>query len=439
MVRRGVGCMDLHEGRQVRAPLEVAITLPKLYRKQAAAVCDPTRITCIESTTKAGKTIGCIVWQIGQVMSGPPDAEHWWVAPVYEQAMMAYRLAWSLLRHQQGFKQALAEKAILCPGGRRWSFRSADKPDNLYGSAVTSAVLDEASRMKDEAVDAIYSTTTKTRGPMRLIGNVRGRANRHYQWSRKGEAGEEGFAYHRITADDAVEAGVFDLEDVEMARRSMPDAIFRELYYCEPSDDGGNPFGIEAIRACAELNGGKATGKPVAVWGLDIARKRDWAVLIGLDHSRQVAAFHRWHGLSFGALVSEVSRIVGKGSRACVVYDATGVGDAVGEQLVAARVWVEPFIFSSASKQGLMEGLALALQQGRTSVVDGVHRAELEAFEYDVKAGRVVYGAPAATHDDTVCAHALAWWGADRFGVTNAVRRGIISAPTGPTVRGSTW
>lgn len=439
MVRRGVGCMDLHEGRQVRAPLEVAITLPKLYRKQAAAVCDPTRITCIESTTKAGKTIGCIVWQIGQVMSGPPDAEHWWVAPVYEQAMMAYRLAWSLLRHQQGFKQALAEKAILCPGGRRWSFRSADKPDNLFGSAVTSAVLDEASRMKDDAVDAIFSTTTRTRGPMRLIGNVRGRANRHYQWSRKGEAGEEGFAYHRITADDAVEAGVFHLEDVEMARRSMPDAIFRELYYCEPSDDGGNPFGIEAIRACAELNGGKATGKPVAVWGLDIARKRDWAVLIGLDHSRQVAAFHRWHGLSFGALVGEVSRIVGKGSRACVVYDATGVGDAVGEQLVAARVWVEPFIFSSASKQGLMEGLALALQQGRTSVVDGVHRAELEAFEYDVKAGRVVYGAPAATHDDTVCAHALAWWGADRFGVTNAVRRGIISAPSGPTVRGSTW
>ena len=439
MVRRGVGCMDLHEGRQVRAPLEVAITLPKLYRKQAAAVCDPTRITCIESTTKAGKTIGCIVWQIGQVMSGPPDAEHWWVAPVYEQAMMAYRLAWSLLRHQQGFKQALAEKAILCPGGRRWSFRSADKPDNLFGSAVTSAVLDEASRMKDDAVDAIFSTTTRTRGPMRLIGNVRGRANRHYQWSRKGEAGEEGFAYHRITADDAVEAGVFHLEDVEMARRSMPDAIFRELYYCEPSDDGGNPFGIEAIRACAELNGGKATGKPVAVWGLDIARKRDWAVLIGLDHSRQVAAFHRWHGLSFGALVGEVSRIVGKGSRACVVYDATGVGDAVGEQLVAARVWVEPFIFSSASKQGLMEGLALALQQGRTSVLDGVHRAELEAFEYDVKAGRVVYGAPAATHDDTVCAHALAWWGADRFGVTNAVRRGIISAPSGPTVRGSTW
>lgn len=419
--------------------VEVPFVLPKLYAKQAAAVCDPARIACIESTTKAGKTFGCLIWQLGQIMSGPEDAEHWWVAPVYGQSEMAYREAWKLLRGQPGFKQALADRAILCPGGRRWSFRTADNPDHLYGSAVSSVVLDEASRMKDAAVDAVYSTTTRTRGPMRLIGNVRGRANRHYEWSRKGEHGEPGFAYHRITADDAVAAGVFRAEDVEMARRTIPHAIFRELYYCEPSDDGGNPFGIEAIRSCAEFNGGKPTGKPVAVWGLDIARKRDWAVLIGLDHGRNVAAFHRWHGLSFGALVAEVARIVGKASKACVVYDATGVGDAVGEQLVAARLWCEPFIFSAASKQGLMEGLALALQQGRTSVVDGPHRVELEAFEYDVKAGRVVYGAPGSMHDDCVCAHALAWWGAERFGVTTATRRGIISAPAATTVRGSTW
>ena len=134
--------------------------LPPLYAKQRAAVCDPRRVVCIESTTKAGKTMGCAIWQIGQVMSGPPDAEHWWVAPVYEQSMMAYRLAWSLLRGQPGFRQVLSERAIIGPGERRWSFRSADKPDNLYGSAVSSAVLDEASRMKDDAVDAVYSTTT---------------------------------------------------------------------------------------------------------------------------------------------------------------------------------------------------------------------------------------------------------------------------------------
>lgn len=416
----------------------VPFELPALYAKQRAAVCDPSRIVCIESTTKAGKTLGCVVWQIGELMRGAPDAEHWWVAPVYEQAMMAYRLAWSLLRGQAGFRQVLSERSIVGPAGRRWSFRSADKPDNLYGSAVASAVLDEASRLKDDAVDAVFSTTTRTRGPMRLIGNVRGRSNRHYQWSRRGESGEAGFAYHRITADDAIAANVFRREDVDHAQRSLPHAVFRELYYCEPSDDGANPFGIDAIRACAEVNGGRATGAPVAVWGLDLARKRDWCVLIGLDQNRNVAQFHRWHGLSYGAIVERVHGVVGKGSKACTVYDATGTGDAVGEQLRGAGIWTEPFVFSNASKQGLMEGLALALQQGRTSVVDGVHRAELEAFEYGFKRGTVVFNAPAAMHDDAVCAHALAWYGAERFGVSNAPRGLRFNTSTRST-RSAVW
>ena len=418
--------------------MSVPLELPALYAKQHDAITDPRRIVCIESTTKAGKTLGCIVWQIGQMMSAAPDTEHWWVAPVYEQSMMAYRLAWSLLRGQPGFSQLKAEKAIVGPGERRWSFRSADNPDSLYGSAVHSLVLDECSRMKDDAVDACFSTTTRTRGRIRCIGNVRGRANRHYQFSRKGEAGEPGFGYHRITADDAVRAGIFSKADLEMAYRTLPSAVFRELYYCEPADDGANPFGIDAIRTCAELGNGRASGEPVRVWGLDIARKRDWAVLIGLDAHRRVAVLHRWHGLSYGALVDQVVAICGKGSRSTVFYDATGVGDAVGEQLAAARVNCEPFIFSSASKQGLVEGLALALQQGRTTVVDGVHRAELEAFEYDVKAGRVVYSAPAGAHDDTVCAHALAWYGAEQLGVRPAGR--VTSLGVATATRGNaTW
>lgn len=416
----------------------VPFNLPPLYRAQRAAVCDPRRIVCIESTTKAGKTLGCIVWQIGQMMRGPADGEHWWVAPVFSQSEMAYREAWKLLRGVPGFRQLLSERTIIGPGDRRWSFRSADKPDNLYGSAVSSAVLDEASRMKDDAVDAVYSTTTVTRGPMRLIGNVRGRSNRHYQWSRRGESGEAGFGYHRLTADDAVAAGVFSQDDVDAAQRSLPHAIFRELYYCEPADDGANPFGVDAIRACTELCNGKASGLPVAVWGLDIARKRDFAVLIGLDRNRHIAQLHRWHGLSYGALIEHLLRIVGRASRACVVYDATGVGDAVGEQLTTARIYAEPFIFTNASKQGIMEGLALALQQGRTTVLDGPHRAELEAFEYDVRAGRVIYGAPSSMHDDTVCAHALAWYGAERFGIQVNSRKPTLGI-TSSSARSSVW
>ena len=73
----------------------ITVNLPKLYAKQYDALCDPARICCIESTTKAGKTIGSVVWQIGEILKASPGTEHWWVAPVYPQADMAYRLALS--------------------------------------------------------------------------------------------------------------------------------------------------------------------------------------------------------------------------------------------------------------------------------------------------------------------------------------------------------
>jgi len=47
----------------------------------------------------------------------------------------------------------------------------------LYGEDVYGAVIDEASRMKEDAWTAIQSTLTATRGPVRIIGNVKGEKN----------------------------------------------------------------------------------------------------------------------------------------------------------------------------------------------------------------------------------------------------------------------
>ena len=110
------------------------VTLPALYAKQWDAINDPSRIVCIESTTKSGKTTSAIVWQIKQLLEGPCDAEHWWVAPVYEQSMMAYRVAWSLLRGKPGF-------------GRHWPTRqslhqvTAGGASGLPTSPTTSMAL----------------------------------------------------------------------------------------------------------------------------------------------------------------------------------------------------------------------------------------------------------------------------------------------------------
>jgi hypothetical protein len=75
------------------------------------------------------------------------------------------------------------------------AFKSAEKPDNLYGDDVYAVVIDEASRVRQESWHAVRSTLTATRGPVRIIGNIKGRKNWFYDLARKAEAGEEGMHY----------------------------------------------------------------------------------------------------------------------------------------------------------------------------------------------------------------------------------------------------
>jgi hypothetical protein len=96
-------------------------------------------------------------------------------------------------------------------------------------------------------------------------------------------------AYYKLVAHDAIEAGVLQTEEVEDARRTLPEAVFRELYLAEPSDDQGNPFGLEQIRKCLA----PLSDKRPAVWGWDLGKHQDWTVGIALDRDGRVCRSER--------------------------------------------------------------------------------------------------------------------------------------------------
>ena len=83
--------------------------------------------------------------------------------------------------------------------------------------------------------------------------------------SRKAQAGETDMGYHKITAAMAVRAGILDGKEIQDAKEKLPDAVFRELYMAEPSDDEGNPFGIAANQSGIA----PMSALPPAVWGWD--------------------------------------------------------------------------------------------------------------------------------------------------------------------------
>lgn len=438
------------------APRRIEYRRPPLAQYQTDAIFCEERYATIEATTKAGKTVGCIAWLTERAcLRGTPGWQGAWVAPIYRQAAIAY-MRFKRFADPRFFKANDSRLELRFPNGALIRHLGADNPDSIYGEDYNDAVIDEASRTKEEAYHAVRSTLTATRGALRMIGNVKGTRNWFYALARQAEAGEPGMRHAKITAIDAVRAGILALAEVEDARRMLPEAVFLELYMGIPREDGANPFGHAAIAAClaadpAEIRA-MAQATPV-IYGIDLAKASDWTVIIGLDAAGRVCRFHRFQK-PWRETMQEIRRLIGQTP---ALIDSTGVGDPIVEllqagllpadapagpilgQTMSGRIAdemarraltseerqreaaglmracpnIRGFVFTSTSKQQLMERLALVIQNREIRLVPGpgnVLRNELDSFEFHYTPGSrsVRYRAPEGQHDDTVMALALA-------------------------------
>lgn len=232
-------------------PRRVLYQRPYVYPKQEAALFHGARWGVVEASTKSGKTVGCLIWLTERAaLTGREGREYWWVAPIVPQTKIAYRRLKRFLP-DWSYESNDTERTITLANGATIWFKSAYDPDSLYGEDVYGAVVDEATRCKAAAWTAVRTTLTATGGPARIIGNVKGSKNWAYRLARRAEArmaaGDPDYHYARLTAFDAVEAGIFPAEELEDARQSMTEADFRELYMAEPSDTDDQFFHVEQL------------------------------------------------------------------------------------------------------------------------------------------------------------------------------------------------
>lgn len=383
---------------------KINYTRPPVTTYQKAIMNSPKRFTVTEASTKTGKTASHIIWLFEQSLKCKVNQSVWWVAPTYSQAEIAFNRMRNQITAKNFFKVNQTKLILTLPTGAIIQFKSAEKPDNLYGDDVYAAVFDEFTRAREESWHALRSTLTATNGPCKFIGNVKGKKNWGYRLGLKAKQGDDNYEYFKITAYDAAAEShltKMTIEEIEQAKRDLPEHVFRELYLAEHSEDGSNPFGLQHIRDCIKP---LSNLSPVC-FGIDLAKSFDFTVIVGLDNDGNICLLDRFQK-DWKQTKEHIIRVVG---RTPALIDSTGVGDAITEDLQKTMAHLEGFKFSSSSKQQLMEGLCSAIQQGKTSVLEGVHQDEMEAFEYEYTRTGVRYTAPQGVHDDTVCSHALAF------------------------------
>lgn len=272
------------------ATLDVPILYRRapLYTKQEEALFHDARYGCVEASTKAGKTVGCLVWITEQAcLNGGEGRNFWWVAPIRDQAKIAFRRLKRFLPRGTWTSNEAEQTVTLLNGSVIW-FKSAVEPDSLYGEDVYAAVIDEASRCSSASWLAVRTTLTATKGPVRIIGNVKGSKNWAYRMARRAENGAPNMEFHRLTVWDAVDAGIFSMEEAEDARSHMTSAEFQELYLAMAADEGDQFFHVEDL---AVVEDWPRHARVARAWDLATTKKRK-----GADPDYTVGAKLAWDG-----------------------------------------------------------------------------------------------------------------------------------------------
>jgi len=163
--------------------LKIRIKKPKLADYQEDILYNKARFTITEACTKVGKTFSHIWWLFEQAHSknNKPNYNYWWVAPVYNQAKIAFNRMKVKLPKNGMYKVNESNLTITTPIGTVMQFKSAEKPDNLFGEDVYGIVFDEAPRARVSAWYALRTTITSTGGKLKMIGNFGGSANWMHQ------------------------------------------------------------------------------------------------------------------------------------------------------------------------------------------------------------------------------------------------------------------
>lgn len=271
------------------------------------------------------------------------------------------------------------------------------------------AIIDEAAFAKQlwtRWTESIRATLSDFKGDAWFLSTPKGKNDFHKLFMRGKMSEENWMSWQMSTYSNPF----IDPAEVDDAKKDLPELAFSQEYMAEFNENVANPFGVEFINQCTY---GMST-LPAVVFGIDLAKSFDYAVIVGLDKNGSVCYFDRWQS-DWRTTTEKILAL----PAAPIAIDATGSGDPIGEDINRRRGDVEQFKFTSNSKQQLMEGLAVAIQSRKIVFPEGHITEELKNFEYEFTRTGVKYSAPVGLHDDCVCALALAWHKYQSVGGTN--------------------
>lgn len=216
----------------------IEIILPEFTAYQREFLYCPQRFTAVEAATKSGKTFShqLDAFEFAHKPVNPGD-EVWWLGPSYSQVRMVFDELVRMVKPIPAYRLNTSDLTITMPTGGILRFKTGERPDLLFGpSNVRRVYVDEFTRCRLDLWPVVRSLVTATGGKVKMIGNYTGEDTAWHQWIKTMQADPD-FRYFKVTAEDAVKAGVMPRAEFDSARRTLSPSVFAALYLCEGVHD----------------------------------------------------------------------------------------------------------------------------------------------------------------------------------------------------------
>lgn len=394
------------------------------YKKQQEIYDCKSRFVFTLAGNKVGKTASHCCWINEKCMLGNKGTEYAWIGPYIKTSEIAFNLLKKMVistklykrleesRSSNRFKFNNRKMRITYPNGNILNFFSGENVDAIYGFEISGAVCDEAARLKEEAFNALLSTMLATRGQIKLISNATIKNNWFYQkWLRATNEGIDETSAFKLTALDAIEAGIMSQKTFDFAKKNYSKAIFKRDFLAEVPSDDVSVFDYDSIyKNILDEDCSNSLNK-VEYIGVDLGftegQKADWTVVIGLDKSCKVKFYKRFKAKG-EELINKLKIYIGAKPS---YIDYTGGGITVYELLKKNCPNLEPYTFTNTSKVLVIETLSHYIESNKIKYPDIKELIdELVGYEVSItKGGKTSYtNGRSVSHDDSVISLALA-------------------------------
>ena len=333
--------------------------------------------------------------------------------PIYAHAKTMYNIIYEGIAESGVVRKAnKSELSIILINGSTIEFKGVENYDNLRRLSIDFMYLDEFQFFKSEAWTSSLRPMLSSKQNIKcyIASTPRSKVSQFYDLFVMGQNQDD--PYYFSIKKTWRENPLANIREIEEARRSTPDHIFKAEYEAEFIPGGGEVFSnLDEVAILDSFQ--NYDSKESYYAGIDLGQIDDFTVLTILNSKKEIVFIYRDNQIEYKTISNNILKYLKQYNvEKCLIE--TNVERSVMEYLYSELGGIVVGQWTGNNKQSMIENLAVAFQNKEIKILSRnffpilYNECCVFTYEYNAKTRNIKYAAKSGFHDDCILSLSIA-------------------------------